>query len=93
MQTVIESNGMSDTQTQEDVNGSLPTLVTTSLYDLMAAMQESVSPEEDGQVVATIMHLFRSGRLHFVRQWHPLPFSPRQRVAHQPYTATADTAA
>ena len=40
-----------------------PSCFTTTLYDLIAAIQEVVGPEEDALVVATVWHLLRSGRL------------------------------
>jgi hypothetical protein len=41
--------------------------VTTSLYDLIATMQTTVAPADDHLIVTTVAHLFRSGRLTFVR--------------------------
>ena len=40
-----------------------PARLTTTLYDLMAAIQDVVDPKDDALVVATMMHLLRSGRL------------------------------
>ena len=40
-----------------------PSCLTTTLYDLIAAMQDRLSPDDDTLVVATVMHLLRSGRL------------------------------
>ena len=42
-----------------------PTRVTTTLYDVMAALQSVVEPEEDEVVVAIVADWFRSGRLRF----------------------------
>lgn len=39
--------------------------ITTTLYELMTALQAVVAPEDDAVVVATVMHLLRSGRLTF----------------------------
>jgi hypothetical protein len=36
---------------------------TTTLYELLAALQDVVGPEDDALVVATVVHLLRSGRL------------------------------
>ena len=41
-----------------------PTRVTTTLYDVMAALQTVVEPEEDDVVVAIVAAWLRSGRLH-----------------------------
>jgi hypothetical protein len=40
-----------------------PTRVTTTLYDVIAALQAVVEPEEDGVVVAIVAAWLRSGRL------------------------------
>jgi hypothetical protein len=40
-----------------------PLCIMTTLYELMAAIQDVVSPDEDALVVATVGHLVRSGRL------------------------------
>jgi hypothetical protein len=42
-----------------------PTRVTTTLYDVIAALQTVVEPEEDDVVVAIVTHWLRSGRLRF----------------------------
>ena len=40
-----------------------PSCLTTTLYDLIAAIQDELSPDDDTLVVATVVHLQRSGRL------------------------------
>ena len=40
-----------------------PTCLTTTLYDLIAALQDIVGPDDDALVVATVVHLVRAGRL------------------------------
>ncbi len=42
-----------------------PTRVTTTLYDVLAALQTVVEPEEDDVVVAIVAAWLRSGRLRF----------------------------
>jgi hypothetical protein len=42
-----------------------PTRVTTTLYDVLVALQTVVEPEEDALVVAIVAALLRSGRLRF----------------------------
>ena len=37
--------------------------LTTTLYDVIAAIQDELSPDDDTLVVATMVHLLRSGRL------------------------------
>jgi hypothetical protein len=39
-----------------------PARLTTTLYDLMAVLQDVVGPEDDTLVVATMVHLLRAGR-------------------------------
>jgi hypothetical protein len=40
--------------------------VTTSLYELVEAVQNQVGPEDDELIVATVMHLLRAGRATFL---------------------------
>ena len=40
-----------------------PASITTTLYDLIAAIQTMVRPEHDDLVVATIVHLLRTGQI------------------------------
>jgi hypothetical protein len=42
-------------------------VIRTTLYDLIAAINDEVSPEEEGLVVATVMYLQCTGRLKFIR--------------------------
>jgi hypothetical protein len=37
----------------------------TTLYDLIAAINEEVAPQEDHLVTATVVHLMNSGRVKF----------------------------
>jgi len=43
-----------------------PTRVTTTLYDVMAALQSVVEPEEDAVVVTIVAAWLRSGRLRLL---------------------------
>jgi hypothetical protein len=40
-----------------------PSCLITTLYDLITAIQTIVDPDDDRLVVATVVHLLRSGRL------------------------------
>jgi hypothetical protein len=40
-----------------------PSCLTTTLYDLITAIQVMVDQDDDALVVATVVHLLRSGRL------------------------------
>ena len=40
-----------------------PSYLITTLYDVIAAIQDGLSPDDDALVVATVMYLLRSGRL------------------------------
>ncbi len=44
--------------------------ITTTLYDLMAAMHDIVDPGEDELVIATLCYQFRVGRIAFIREPH-----------------------
>jgi hypothetical protein len=43
--------------------GETPSCRSTTLYDLITALQAVVAPQDDALVVATVVHLLRSGRL------------------------------
>ena len=49
--------------TPERSTAVAPTRVTTTLYDVIAALQTVVEPEEDDVVVAIVAAWLRSGRL------------------------------
>ena len=40
--------------------------ITTSLYELLEAVQTTIGPENDELVVATVMYVLRSGRATFL---------------------------
>ena len=40
-----------------------PVCLTTTLYDVIAALQSVVEPDEDGLVVAVVEHWLRTGRI------------------------------
>src|SRR5215471_19478833 len=50
----------------EPILAALPTSGTTTLYDVIAALQEVVEPGEDALVVAIVDVWLRSGRIRFV---------------------------
>jgi hypothetical protein len=39
-----------------------PATLTTTLYDLIAAVQDVVDPHNDALIVATVQHMLRAGR-------------------------------
>jgi hypothetical protein len=45
---------------------AMPSRLTTTLYELIVALQSAAGPNDDALVVATIVHLLRSGRLTFL---------------------------
>jgi hypothetical protein len=45
---------------------SNPASITTTLYDLIAALNAEVEPEEDALVTAAVVHLINSNRARFV---------------------------
>ena len=51
--------------TPERSTAVAPPRVTTTLYDVIAALQTVVEPEDDDRVVAIVAAWFRSGRLCF----------------------------
>jgi hypothetical protein len=54
-----------------------PPRLATTLYELLAAIQEVVGPEEDALVVATVRHLLQSGRLTWLGE-------ARERLGESP---------
>ena len=45
------------------MNVNRSSCLTTTLYDLIDALQATVKPDDDGHVVETVMHWLQSGRL------------------------------
>lgn len=43
-----------------------PVSITTTLYDLVKAVNDEVGPDEDRLVAAAVMHLINSNRARFV---------------------------
>jgi len=60
----VEGEGMASPGRKEETSSC----ITTTLEELLAALQDMMGPENDAQVVATVTHLLRSGRLTFPRQ-------------------------
>jgi hypothetical protein len=68
MRTVIdpcEEGGVETVETSGGENEA-PATITTTLYDLIAALQEVVHPGEEALVVATVVSLLRAGRIRAV---------------------------
>jgi len=68
-------NVISDTVEQtpygtEMATTSTPTYITTTLYDLLAALQTVGEPEEDEIIVALVALWVRTGRLTFGKRGH-----------------------
>jgi hypothetical protein len=68
MHTVIDPFKDGGVVTVEPSGGkdAAPATITTTLYDLIAALQEVVDPGEEALVVATVVSMLRAGRL----TWH-----------------------
>jgi hypothetical protein len=49
-----------------EMKDNVTTTITTTLYNLIAAIQEVVDPADDALVVATVWHVLCSGRV----TWH-----------------------
>jgi hypothetical protein len=50
------------------VSATTPTSTTTTLYDLLAGLQEAAPADDDDLVVAAMVHLLRSGRIAFLNE-------------------------
>jgi hypothetical protein len=68
MHTVIDPFDAGGVETFDMSSGeeAAPATITTTLYDLLAALQEVVDPGEDALVVAIVVSMLRAGRL----TWH-----------------------
>jgi hypothetical protein len=68
MRTVIGPHEEGSVATVETSSGedTAPATITTTLYDLIAALQEVVEPGEDRLVVATVVSMLRAGRIRRV---------------------------
>ena len=59
MHTVMESSTVAGVPTGR-TGGQIPARIITSLYELIASIQEVVDPQDDALVVATVVHLLQS---------------------------------
>jgi len=48
------------------VEAAVPAAITTTLYDLIAAIRTAVAPDDDPLVVTTVVHILRSRRITFL---------------------------
>ena len=62
MPTVLEYNTASGTEHGVALEYA-PTRLTTTLYDVLAALQDVAPADEDTQMVATVVRWIRTGRL------------------------------
>ena len=61
MSTVIDTSAATAVATVVTAERPVAT-ITTTLYDLIAAVQDAAGPENDAMVVATVQHMLRCGR-------------------------------
>jgi hypothetical protein len=54
------------TAATDGVVAEMPVRLTTTLYELLTAIQDVVGPDDDALVVATVQHLLQSGRLTWI---------------------------
>ena len=62
----VETCSTAQSPLPERILGAIPPSGTTTLYDVIAALQEVVEPGEDALVVAIVDAWLRAGRLRFV---------------------------
>ena len=48
------------------VTSSNPASITTTLYDLVAALNAEVTPEDDALVTAAVVHIINANRARFI---------------------------
>lgn len=63
MNAIVGSPEDLSVETTEAMEVGLSSCVTTTLYDLIDALQTTVGPDDDGQVVETVTYWLRSGRI------------------------------
>jgi hypothetical protein len=70
MSAVVEtcSSIVDDNLVEPMGKGPRETTRVTTLFDLMANMQETGEPEDSALIVPTIVHWLRSGRIQFLRK-------------------------
>ena len=51
---------------------SAPKAITTTLFEVIEAMQEVADSQDEGLIVATVMDLLRSGKVTFLHPRHVL---------------------
>jgi hypothetical protein len=61
-----------------------PSRLTTTLYDLITAIQDVVGADDDALVVATLVHLLRCGRL----TWRGQARAPRHPLRRGEFNAS-----
>jgi hypothetical protein len=76
MQTLKESPTL-PAAPRARIKPASPTTLTTTLYDLIAALQDAAGPDADDLVVTTVLHLIDSGGL----TWQQRP-QERRRIRH-----------
>lgn len=60
------------------VANKTPRITVTTLYDVMSALQDTVEPNEDDLVVASMAHMLCTGRIRWVNAHGSL--SPQDRL-------------
>jgi hypothetical protein len=63
---------ISETNRATDASETVASATTTTLYDLIAALQDTVEPDEETYIVPIVTQWLRSGRLRFHRDLKPL---------------------
>ena len=76
MNAVVNSAEELAAESASTMEVSRSSCITTTLYDLIDALQATVEPDDDGHVVETVTHWLRSGRIV------PLGGDNRQSVAY-----------
>src|SRR5262245_12242599 len=89
MHTVIDpfAAGGVETVKTSGSEDEAPAAITTTLYDLIAALQEVVPPGEEALVVATVVSLLRAGRIRpvapFLHRLYGVSDAQRSRTAQR----------
>ena len=66
MHAIVEAFKAPGIGTNVVMQEARPLCLTTTLYDLVAAVQTAVEPEADELVVATVVHMLRASHITFL---------------------------
>ena len=79
----MSAAGVAGDITASEVEAPSRTRIVTTLYDLIAALHDSIAPGEEALVTAAVVHLLHSGRVKFLGR----PLRCERSVPQEPHGA------